>query len=428
MAHPSITIVANPSVAEIGAVWPRIAAAWPQGRKAPEPTFLTLNELLEALAKAAEGQPPAAPALVVLGPDIPMVGVVQLVDALQGALVPAVLLFDTVDDARRRLQSDGVIIERLDAEPAYIAAILFALREREPAVRSLARDLQIAARYEGGARGEIDRIHEELNLAAAVQQELLPKRLPTVSGLECGVLFRPVGYVSGDIYDVVELDEHHLGIFIADAVGHGVPAALLTMVISRSLRSTQLLGTPGHPVRPGEALARLNEDLIRGQRGGPARFATAVYGIIDTRTLRVTIAGAGHPPPLRVRRGHTEPVTTDGPLLGVFPAERFEDIEFDLEPGETLLLHSDGFETAFPGRDANGRQRRATNRYLEQIAAVAWPDSLQGGTLAAAIEDLAERIDCQTGSLHQADDLTAVAIAPSLAAAAPRSARQAQAA
>src|SRR5690606_33668702 len=137
-----------------------------------------------------------------------------------------------------------------------------------------------------------------------------------------------------------------------------VPAALLTMVISRSLRSALAAGEPGRPLRAGEVLARINDDLVRGQRGGPARFATAVYALVDTRTRRVSIAGGGHPFPLRLRRGHVEPIETDGPLLGVFVNETFNDVQFTLEPGETLLLYSDGFETAFP--DAGGQARRAS--------------------------------------------------------------------
>src|SRR5262249_46159125 len=134
--------------------------------------------------------------------------------------------------------------------------------------------------------------HDELNLAASVQQEMLPRRLPERANLQFGTLFRPAGYVSGDIFDVVELDDEgrHIGFFIADPVGHGVPAALMTMVIHRSLRMTRSLDKGSREiVWPGDAMTRLNDELCRGKRESP-RFTTAVYGIIDTRTLRVTLA------------------------------------------------------------------------------------------------------------------------------------------
>lgn len=418
MTEPTITLAVWEADADnIGRWWAPVAARWPAHAAPPSPRLATLDLLIDELANTeANGLTPETTAMIVLGPGTPMVSAVQLVDALQRALVPAVLLFPELDGPRQRLQGGGVIIEEHSADPAYLAALLFALSERQSTVRTLARDLQIAARYEGGVRGEIDRIHDELNLAAAVQQDILPKRLPAIDGVECGVLFRPVGYVSGDIYDIAPIDEHRLAFFLADAVGHGVPAALLTMVISRSLRLSHA-GSGG--LRPGEALARLNDDLIRGQRGGPARFATAVCGIIDGRSRQVTIAGAGHPPPLRVRRGSVRKVETDGPLLGVFPGEVFGETTFTLAEGETLLMYSDGFETAFPGREFHGQPgRRANDRYLDQLAALSWPDRLQGGTLAAAMDELALRLDEQAGSLHQIDDLTALAICSKLAAAA----------
>src|SRR5690606_28776723 len=107
----------------------------------------------------------------------------------------------------------------------------------------------------------------------------------------------------GDIYDIVQLDERHIAFFIADAVGHGVPAALMTMVISRSLRMTRgttagaLSSTAREIVRPGEAMTRLNDELCRGKKDSP-RFSTAVYGIFDAAERRVTLSGAGHPPPI----------------------------------------------------------------------------------------------------------------------------------
>ena len=351
----------------------------------------------------------AAPLLIAVGPEVCGSALYQLVDHLQQHLLPAVLLLPQVTPESHKLQSGGVIVESWDADPSFIAAVLFTLIEREGTVQSLARDLAIANRYQGGVRGEIDRIHDELNLAAAVQQEMLPRSLPECSAVDFGVLFRPAGYVSGDIYDVVQLDDRHVGFFIADAVGHGVPAALMTMVISRSLRMTRMGDRGREVVAPGEAMTRLNDELCRGHKDNP-RFSTAIYGIIDTRSRRVRLCGAGHPPPLRIRGPLCTPVTTDGPLLGVFPGEKYDDISFTLTEGETLLLYSDGFETAFapPGTDGPHR-RRASDSYLKELVSLPWPGD-GAGSAAGALADLAHRIDAAAGSLHQIDDVTAVAI------------------
>jgi sigma-B regulation protein RsbU (phosphoserine phosphatase) len=365
-------------------------------------------------AAPGTGRGPAGPILAVLGPDASGTTAFTLADHMREALAPGVLLLPELSDRHRRLHGGGLLIERWDANPAFLAAALYTLAERQGAVDELARELRISQSSHGGVRGEMDRIHEELNLAAMVQQEFLPKQLPTAAGLDFGALFRPASYVSGDIYDLVQLDEHHVGFFIADAVGHGVPAALLTMVISRSLRMTEAGPQGVRLVAPAEAMARLNNELIRSQRESP-RFVTAVYGLIDTHTRQVTLAGAGHPPPLRIGpqgRG-VKRVETDGPLLGVFADERYSQTSFTLEDDETLLLYSDGFETAFPGESAVGGHRigRPTETYLEHLAHLASTGRDGEAGLRGAMSQLADALDRQAGSLHQIDDVTALAIA-----------------
>ncbi|MFN0131192.1 MAG: PP2C family protein-serine/threonine phosphatase [Phycisphaerales bacterium] len=407
MPAKSVIIAASTSAGDsIARWWNPIRAAWPRFCPAPEPKSVRLDELLAAVAgpqpeRIADG----SPILLGVGPEISPTSLYQLVDRLQQLVVPAIVLFPVVDQAARALQGGGVLVESWDANPIFLAAALAALGERQSTVRGLLQDLAISSRYSGGVSGEIDRIHEELNLAAAVQQELLPRRLPRAPGFECGVLFRPAGYVSGDIYDVVDLGSGLVAFFIADAVGHGVPAALMTMVISKSLRMTR----PGDGiVTPGEAMTRLNDELCRGVAGSP-RFSTAVYGLLNTRTREVRLAGAGHPPPLRIQGNTLARVETDGPLLGVFPGEKYSETSFTLDPGETLLLYSDGFETAFePPHETGGR--RGTESYLGEIANLDWPDPTRPSTIAAALRALEVRIDQAAGSLHQADDVTAVAL------------------
>jgi sigma-B regulation protein RsbU (phosphoserine phosphatase) len=415
MGQTTITLAASSSCDDPVTRFGRpVLERWPRFGTKPELRGITL-EMLEANMRTSAGARELAhggPLLIAMDATFPLSSLYQLVDRIQQELVPAVLLLPKVDDGARRLQAGGLIVETWDADPALLAPVLFALTERQDAVRSLERDLAIAARYQGGVRGEIDRIHDELNLAAAVQQELLPRGLPLINGVEFGVLFRPAGYVSGDIYDVMQLDERHVGFFIADAVGHGVPAALMTMVISRSLRMARAGERGREIVWPGEAMTRLNEELCRGKKDNP-RFSTAVYGIVDTLTRKVTLAGAGHPPPLRIRGKCMTRVETDGPLLGVFPGERYEDTVFTMAPDETVLLYSDGFETAFapptPPSQGHKHQRRSSEAYLTELVGLRWPG--EGASSAAeALTELEGKLDQQAGSLHQIDDVTAVAI------------------
>lgn len=273
---------------------------------------------------------------------------------------------------------------------------------RQGEIDRLRHELAISTRCTGGLRGEISRMHDELQLAAMVQQEFLPRELPEVLGVRFAALWQPASYVSGDIYDVIRLDDEHVGLFLADAVGHGVPAALLTMVICRSLPTREVKDGHARIVPPSEALARLNTEMIRRQ-GRTTRFATAVYGVLNCRSRVLTLAGAGHPVPFVLRAdGRTDALETPGGLLGVFAEESFEQIEIELGVCDRLVMYSDGFEVAFPdGKTEGSSSKLPTRRYLEEFERLRLESDPQ-----RAIEVIRETVGRQQGSLHQVDDLT----------------------
>jgi sigma-B regulation protein RsbU (phosphoserine phosphatase) len=145
---------------------------------------------------------------------------------------------------------------------------------------------------------------------------------------------------------------------------------------------------------------------------GTPRFATAVYGIVDTVSGLVRIANGGHPQPMRITPDRVAKVEAGGPLLGVFREAEFEEETFTLEPGETLLLYSDGFETAFPDADAvlQGQGVLPSNRYIEQLLSIGRKLRKTGDTVVEALVKLEQRLDEAHGSLHQVDDVTALAV------------------
>lgn len=383
-----------------------VRECWP-GPATPRFEPQSPNALISLLEDAA--RPPTA-VLAFLKPEMGPSMIDRLVDALLAQNVPAVCILEGCGD-RQNFHREGVIFQPPQTPAAVLAGIMFALTERQGAVQSLTRELSLAMRCQSGFRLEIDRLHEEMHMAAAVQRELLPATLPEVSGLDFGLIFRPVNYVSGDIYDVQQLSPDHVGFFLADAVGHGVPAALLTMILTYSLDPIER-GLSPSIVQPSEVMRRLNDRLCHS-RAGSGRFATAVYGLIDMTTNKLRLAGAGHPPPLIMARNGHRAIETDGPLLGVFADAEFPQVEVDLNPGETLVLYTDGLECAFPSDDAPvKRLHTATKRYMEHFERLTSGES--DSSPRAIMEKLTTLLDSQAGSLHQSDDVTALAIAPAL--------------
>lgn len=381
-------------------------AAWPF-EKSPHASRRTLAQLASLVDhlqdRRNEVEPPACVLLRVARTD-DAATIDRCVMDLTAHGVPVMVLAE--DEPRWRILNDrGICVLGWNAQPLVVAGMLAALWQRQAYVQSISRELALALRCQSGIRTEIERIHEELQLAANFQQEFTATPMPRLPGLDFAALFRPVSAVSGDIYCVRTVAPDTAAFFLADAVGHGVPAALLTMVLTNSLvaadeASREVCGRTCH-TQPGEVLARLNRRLIEGSLGN-GRFATAVYGTINARTREVIISGAGHPPPLVLSPGGLRRIETEGPLLGVFPDGEFNQATTVLAPGETLVLHTDGLEAAFAGHT-----HRKGNPYIAELTSAFQPDEISA---REALDELELLIDDQYGSLHQQDDVTVIAI------------------
>mgnify|MGYP001420207286 CR=1 FL=1 len=399
----------DPALALLGP----LLAAWPRPEELPRIERRTLAQVLDAEKR------PAGPMLVLAHPGASEGDVQGLVAAVRRRQACGVVLVHEGLAVLRAVEDGGVLVESCRAPARELARTLFGLLRREADVEEVEHELRHQRISSGGLVGQMTQWHQEMHLAATVQRELLPRELPEVEGLDCGVFFRPVGYVSGDIYDVTRLPDGRVAFFVADAVGHGVPAALLTMVIGQNLVRTHQVQGRTVVTDPGQALNRLNASLCSRQFHSP-RFATGVYGVIDPVSGRVQLAGAGHPPPLRLGSDRVERVELDGPLLGVFPDAEFVTTEFTLEPGESLVMYSDGFETVFPLPGVSGTEARKPNReFIRHFADLMVPGD-DGFALSESMRRLGVLLDAQSGSLHQADDLTALVIGRSPVAATSR--------
>ena len=401
----------NDCLARLEARTEGICQHWPDVAGKPEILVQSIDETLLHSASSEIAIDDGTVLLVSVPKGTPSSAVYKTIDLLRAARISAVLLLDDCKEDTGH-SSGGVLTRCVTTSDEVLAATLHALCSRQETINDLTRDLNISVRSSGGVREEMERISQELSLASTIQRELIPREMPEIDGVEFGVLYRPAGFVSGDIYNVQQIDDRHVGFFLADAVGHGVPAALLTMIISRALNIRG--GTEaGKLISPSDAMARLNDDLCDVGDGNP-RFATAVYGILDTHSGFIRIANAGHPSPIRIGDGENYDIEAGGPLLGVFHDASFPEETIELAHGDTLLLYSDGFEMAFPekaGAVTNDKQKKSSAMsYLEHLLPVGrWMDRGKR-TLACALTDLEDKLDEASGSLHQADDVTALAI------------------
>ena len=280
----------------------------------------------------------------------------ELLDRIDRSGAVAVVLLPAGSDHRGILANrrGQFILADADAPPGELAARIESASALQPTIKHLQTDIAAVRGFGVGAAGNFEELDEEMRLAARLQRDFLPRSLPAVGSACFAALFRPAGWVSGDIYDVFRLDETHIGFYVADVVGHGMPAALLTMFIKKSLQTKRISGDRYEIVPPGEALAGLNSDICE-QNLSSCQFCTAVYGIIDTETLLLRYARGGHPAPMLLDAdGNVERLDAAGALLGVFPGETFDQQEFHLNRGQRLIVFSDGAEEMLPTDSASG--------------------------------------------------------------------------
>jgi phosphoserine phosphatase RsbU/P len=236
-------------------------------------------------------------------------------------------------------------------------------------------------------------VNHYMQAAARLQKRLvLPQAPPDWPDVAWGIHYSPLDPLGGDLYGFARPDNVHLGVLIADASGHGIPAAMVA-ILARLVFAEASKQT----ARPGEVLAAMNHRL---QDMTDERFVTAFYGVLNRRTRRLTYANAGHPFPVRysVRTKTAEELPARGFLLGVMPEERYTEREVDLEPGDRLCLFTDGVADC---RDERGATF-GHDRVRELLPAYA------GGTATAVTEAFVDELKRFRGAAKPVDDMTLV--------------------
>lgn len=201
---------------------------------------------------------------------------------------------------------------------------------------------------------EKKRLEGQLEVARQVQLELLPAKDPQLEGYDISAYNFPTEEVSGDYYDWVKIFDDQIGLVIADVSGKGVPAALLMAFLRASLRAATHIGYSPH-ISMGKVNYLLWESIERNQ------FVTAFYGILDVTNKTLSYTNAGHNPPLMLDKDGTSRFIEHGSLpLGMFKDTRYHEYYLTTEPGDTLVLYTDGVtEAQNPQGEEFGRSRLA---------------------------------------------------------------------
>ncbi len=190
----------------------------------------------------------------------------------------------------------------------------------------------------------VENLSEQLRLAGLVQQDFLPTKMPNDGKVRWSTTFLPAEWVSGDIYDVSPLDENNVGFFVADVVGHGMPAALLTIFLKQALVMREKMGDKYHIFQPSEVMEKLNRHMSRQKLSG-YQFATCCYCLLNTKTMQLTFSRAGHPYPVLIQKGRDpEQLQITGSLLGIFAQAEYTQHTVQLQPGDKFMIYSDGAE------------------------------------------------------------------------------------
>ena len=222
----------------------------------------------------------------------------------------------------------------------------------------------INAMGESFSEAGVAELGSHLQAAAEIQLKLLPEKPPVFTDFDFATMFRSSTSVSGDFYDFIPLSDTCLGVVLGDVKGHGIPAALLMVMIQTASR---LLSNEGDSWQmpnthwPATILKRINTLLFHNT--DLEQFATMVYGILEIDTGKFTYSNGGHCPPIHFIRGkgteepakstaQVELLETGGMLIGAFDIATFSSETCVLSPGDVLLLYTDGV-TETEGREPN---------------------------------------------------------------------------
>lgn len=285
--------------------------------------------------------------------------------------------------------------------------------ELQARLRSGARLVELESRLADHVK-ELDaaykRIKQDLQSAASIQQALLPQHTMEIPGCEVSWRVHPCEELGGDILNYFVIGGRYLAFYLIDVSGHGVPASLWAVTLSRQLvpipGQSVVLGDAGDrtvdgKVRsPGAVLERLNAQYTPSQ-GTLGQFFTVAYCLLDLHTGKVRYALGGPPTPYLLRAGSKlDELTVNNPAIGLFPEAVFEEGAEQLAPGDRIFLYSDGLTEA----------STPTEEFLGDEAVADHIRNSRSEKLDASVQSLVDRVNAWCAPHRPQDDVSVIAV------------------
>ncbi|MEU8157062.1 SpoIIE family protein phosphatase [Micromonospora sp. NPDC048986] len=290
---------------------------------------------------------------------------------MQGEINGVALELRRADGSRLPVLVTSVVKTGSDGQPLLIRTTVFDARERRAYENELLH-----------ARQEADAERERLRgLIAGLQHSLLPDTLPAPPRTQTSAYYHMASAdrIGGDFYDLYPLDASRWGFFLGDVCGKGLAAAATTAAARHTLRTAT-----AYDPDPAAALAHLNTVLYQDHRSRSHRHCTVILGILTPTPTgySITLAGGGHPAPMLLRADGTVAPrpTTGGTIIGGLRTPRIATRTFPLEPGDTLILYSDGLLEARCGLGAELFGEESLQEFLARLAPTSAPAAVSALT------------------------------------------------
>ena len=252
------------------------------------------------------------------------------------------------------------------------------------------------ARLYQEARQSEQRMRTELDTAREIQRQLLPTGAREMPGLDLAAGYVPARELGGDFYDFLPYGRGRLGFMVGDVSGKGTAAALYGSLAIGTVREIVV----DHASEPASMLALLNQRLLAARLD--SRFIAMLFAVYDASTRKLTLANAGGPYPLLVRKGQVQAIRLEGVPLGLIPDTQYDETTIDLEPGDVVLFASDGILES----ENAAQEEFGPERLKEILSAISQWDSAQ-----AITEQILAATDGHSGAgLAPHDDRTLVVL------------------